>query len=149
MVIDKVRVCAEAGAMMSGATVDVTVGTICPEVNTNRALAEAFGRNATALGHDVLPIDMSVGGGSTDMGAVSQVVPAIHPHFKVTNSDAELHTREFEAAAGSDEAQEYMIQGAKALAMTAIDIWTDPDLLQRAKEEFRHGSDPQGLSRPA
>jgi amidohydrolase len=142
-VIAKVRACAEAGALMAGATVDVTVGTICPEMNTNRALAEAFGRNAASLGHDVLPIDMNVGGGSTDMGAVSQVVPAIHPHFKVTQSNAELHTREFEVAAGSDEAQEYMVQGAKALAMTAIDIWTDPELLRRAREEFQQSQQPQ------
>ncbi len=135
-VVEKVRVCAEAGAMMAGATVDIKVKPICPEMNTNRALAEAFGRNAAGFGHEPLPIDMNSGGGSTDMGAVSQVVPAIHPHFKVTSANAELHTREFQVAAGTEEAQGYMIQGAKVLAMTAIDIWTDPDLLRRAKEEF-------------
>ena len=122
--------------MMAGATVEVNVKTICPEMNTNRALAEAFGQNAIVLGHQPLPIDMNSGGGSTDMGAVSQVVPAIHPHFKVTSADAELHTKEFQVAAGTEEAQEAMIQGAKVLAMTAIDIWTDPDLLRRARTEF-------------
>ncbi len=122
--------------MMAGATVDVNVKTICPEVNTNRALAEAFGRNAMALGHQPLPIDMNSGGGSTDMGAVSQVVPAIHPHFKITSANAELHTQEFQVAAGTEEAQLAMLQGANVLAMTAIDIWTNPDLLRRAREEF-------------
>ena len=29
-----------------------------------------------------------------------------------------------------------MIQGAKVLAMTAIDIWAEPGLLERAREEF-------------
>lgn len=135
-VLEKVRACAEAGAMMAGATVEVEVKTICPEVNTNRVLAEAFGQNAVALGHQPLPIDMNSGGGSTDMGAVSQVVPAIHPHFKVTSANADLHSREFQVAAGTEEAQDAMIQGAKVLAMTAIDIFTDPDLLRRAKEEF-------------
>ncbi len=135
-VIAKVRACAEAGAMMAGATVDIKVKPICPEMNTNRALVEAFGRNAATLGHEMLPIDMNSGGGSTDMGAVSQVVPAIHPHFKVTSADAELHTPEFQVAAGSEEAQEAMIQGAKVLAMTAIDIWAEPGLLERAREEF-------------
>jgi amidohydrolase len=135
-VVAKVRACAEAGAMTAGATVDIQVGRICPEMNTNRAIAEAFGRNAVALGHEPLPIDMNSGGGSTDMGAVSQVVPAIHPHFKVTSANAELHSKDFEAAAGTEEAQDSMLQGAKVLAMTAIDIWTDPDLLRRAREEF-------------
>lgn len=135
-VIAKVRACAEAGAMMAGATVDIHIPQICPEMNFNRALSEAFGQNATALGHEVLPIDMHSGGGSTDMGAVSHVVPAIHPHFKVTSANIELHTPEFEVAAGAEEAQEAIPQGAKALAMTAIDIWTDEDLLRRAREEF-------------
>jgi len=136
MVIAKVRACAEAGAMMAGATVDIQVKPICPEMNTNRVLAEAFGRNAAILGHEMLPIDMNSGGGSTDMGAVSQVVPAIHPHFKVTSANAELHTPEFQVAAGTEEAQEAMLQGAKTLAMTAIDVWTEPGLLRRAWEEF-------------
>ena len=135
-VVAKVRTCAEAGAMMAGATVDIRVKPICPEMNINRTIVEAFGRNAAALGHEVLPIDMNSGGGSTDMGAVSQVVPAIHPHFKVTSADAELHSKEFEAAAGTEEAQDAMLQGAKTLAMTAIDVWTDPDLLRQAREEF-------------
>lgn len=121
---------------MAGASVDIEVKTICPEMNTNLALVEAFGHNAIALGHEPLPIDMNSGGGSTDMGAVSQVVPAIHPHFKVTSANAELHSKDFEVAAGTEEAQDYMLQGAKVLAMTAIDIWTETDLLSRAREEF-------------
>jgi len=32
-----------------------------------------------------------------------------------------------------------MIQAAQALAMTAVDVALDPDLLQRAKEEFASG----------
>jgi metal-dependent amidase/aminoacylase/carboxypeptidase family protein len=135
-VIAKVRACAEAGAMMTGATVEIKTNPICDDVNTNLTIAEAFGRNAEALGHEVLPLDMNAGGGSTDMGPVSHVVPAIHPHFKITSAPVELHTTEFQVVSGSEEAQEYMLQGAKVLAMTAIDIWTDPDLLRRAREEF-------------
>ncbi len=141
-VIAKVRACAEAGAMMAGATVDVEIKPICPEMKTNRAIAEVFGRNAAAFGHEVLPIDMNSGGGSTDMGAVSQVVPAIHPHFKVTSANAELHSREFVPVSGSEEAQDAMIQGAKVLAMTAIDLWTEPDLLRRAWEELKQPVEP-------
>jgi amidohydrolase len=135
-VIAGVRACAEAGAMMAGARVDIHMKPICPEVNNNHVIAEAFGRNAAALGHEVLPADMNRGGGSTDMGAVSQVVPAIHPIFKTTSASADLHSRDFQVASASEEAQEAMIQGAKALAMTAIDLWMEPDLLRRAREEF-------------
>lgn len=137
MVIPKVRACAEGAAMMAGATVEIDVSPICPDMRFNHPLSEAFGRNATSLGHDVLPMDFSIGGGSTDMGAVSQVVPAIHPFLKVGDSSLNLHTREFQVVAGTPEAQEAMLQGAKILAMTAIDVWTDPDLLKQAWDEFR------------
>ena len=53
-VIDKVRACAEAGAMMAGCTVEISTEAICAEMNFNRAL-DAFGRNASSLGHEVLP----------------------------------------------------------------------------------------------
>lgn len=135
-IIAKVRACAEAGAMMAGASVEISVMPICAEMNFNRALSDAFGRNATALVHQVLPIDTVVGGGSTDMGNVSQVVPSIHPFIKIGDSGLTPHTREFLEAAGTDHAQRAMLDAAKILAMTAIDLWTDADLLRRVWEEF-------------
>jgi amidohydrolase len=135
-VIAKVRACAEAGAMMAGCTVEVSTEPVCAEMNFNRALSEAFGRNAEALGHRVLPLDLGVGGGSTDMGNVSQVVPAIHPFLKIGDSKLTPHTREFLEAAQSEEAHRYLLDGAKILAMTAIDVWADRDLAHQAREEF-------------
>ena len=125
--------------MMAGATVEISMLPICTEMNFNRTLSEAFGRNAASLGHKVLPIDTLFGGGSTDMGNVSQVVPAIHPFVKIGDSTLTPHTREFLEAAGTQRAQEGMLDGAKMLAMTAIDLWTDPDLLCQAQEEFKSG----------
>jgi amidohydrolase len=135
--IPKVRACAEAGAMMAGCTVEVSMEPICAEMNFNRALSEAFGRNAASLGHQVLPLDLLHGGGSTDMGNVSQVAPSIHPFLKIGDPKLSPHTREFLEAAGTEEAHGYLIDGAKMLAMTAVDVWTDPDLVRRAGEEFR------------
>ncbi|MGI5836071.1 MAG: M20 family metallopeptidase [Chloroflexota bacterium] len=135
-VIDKVRACAEAGAMMAGCTVEISTEAICAEMNFNRALSDAFGRNASSLGHEVLPLDMNVGGGSTDMGSVSQVVPSIHPFLKIGDSSLTPHTREFLLAAQTEAAHQYTLDGAKMLAMTAIDVWSDPELLRQAKKEF-------------
>lgn len=137
-VIAKVKACAEAGATMSGCTVEVTMEPVCAEMNFNRALSEAFGQNAEILGHKVLPLTLTVGGGSTDMGNVSQVVPAIHPFLKIGDSSLTPHTREFLEAARTEEAQRYLLDGAKMLAMTAIDVWTNRDLLRRVREEFEH-----------
>lgn len=136
-VISKVKACAEAGAMMAGASVEIYVMPICADMNFNRTLSEVFGRNASALGHHVLPIDTLVGGGSTDMGNVSQVVPSIHPFIKVGDSSLNPHTREFLQAANTERAQHAMLDAAKMLAMTAIDLWADPNLLNLVWEEFR------------
>ena len=121
---------------MAGATVETSIHPICAEMNFNRTLSEAFAQNAKALGHNVLPWETSLGGGSTDMGNVSLVVPAIHPFVKIGDSGLTPHTREFLEAAGTEVAQQGMLDGAKMLAMTALDIWMDPDLLARAWEEF-------------
>ncbi len=140
--IAKVKTCAEAGAMMAGATVDITTTPVCAEMNFNRTLSEAFAKNGFVLGHTVLPLETTVGSGSTDMGNVSQVVPSIHPFVKIGDSSLTPHTREFLAAACTDGALQGMIDGAKMLAMTAIDVWTDPDLLRRAHEEFASPKQP-------
>jgi metal-dependent amidase/aminoacylase/carboxypeptidase family protein len=134
--IPKVRACAEAGAMMAGCTVDIDIAPICAEMNFNRTLSEAFRLNAEAVGHKVLPLETVIGGGSTDMGNVSQVVPSIHPFLKIGDSKLTPHTREFLEAAGSEDAHRYLLDGAKMLAMTAIDVWTNPELVTRAREEF-------------
>lgn len=142
--VPRVRACAEAGAIMAGARVEIDTLPICDEMNFNHTLSDAFGRNAQSLGQTVLPIDTAVGGGSTDMGNVSQVVPAIHPFVKIGDSALTPHTREFLEAAGTEEAHDYMLQGAKALAMTAIDAWTDRELLRRAREEFERSRRARG-----
>jgi len=46
-------------------------------------------------------------------------------------------SHEFAEAAISKRGQEVMLIAAKAMAMTAIDVATDPKLLQKIKEEFR------------
>jgi amidohydrolase len=138
-VVTKVKACAQAGAMMAGASVEIIVMPICAEMKFNRVLSDAFGQNAAALGHRVLPIDTVVGGGSTDMGNVSQVVPSIHPFIKIGDSTLTPHTREFLEAAGSARAQHAMLDAAKILALTAIDLWNDSALLRQAWDEFGGG----------
>ena len=76
------------------------------------------------------------------MGNVSQVVPAIHPFVKIGDPSLTPQTRECEATACTDSAHHGMLDGAKMLAMTAIDVWTDPDLLRRVHEEFARSKQP-------
>ena len=75
------------------------------------------------------------GGPSTDMGNVSHVVPSIHPMFAIP-TEAGNHTPGFTAAAATAEAHQAMRTAATALAMTALDLYLRPDLLEAARADF-------------
>jgi hypothetical protein len=66
---------------------------------------------------------------------VSWRVPAIQPMFKIVDHVAN-HTREFTEAAASARAYDAMLETAKAMAFTAIDLLAEPKLLDQAKREF-------------
>jgi len=54
-----------------------------------------------------------------------------------------IHTREFAEFAGSESGDRAVIDGAKAMAMTIVDLWTDPTLCERVNGEFARI--PQGV----
>jgi metal-dependent amidase/aminoacylase/carboxypeptidase family protein len=75
--------------------------------------------------------------GSSDIGNVSQVIPAIQPMMKIAPDGTPIHSRAFEAAAKSPLAREGMVAAAKAMAMTTLDLLADPSLVKRAQAEFK------------
>ncbi|MGM9534672.1 MAG: M20 family peptidase, partial [Intestinibacter sp.] len=74
--------------------------------------------------------------GSTDMGDVSHVIPAIHPMVKFVENGADAHTIEFKEASIKPFAYDMLINGAKAMAMTSLEILKNPDILIKIKEDF-------------
>lgn len=64
-------------------------------------------------------IDVNIGGGSTDMGDLSQIIPCIHPYIMGATGD--FHTKDYILV---DEEMVY-IKSAKALALTLIDLLYD------------------------
>ena len=76
-------------------------------------------------------------GGSTDMGNVSQVVPAIHPWVRLPGVTASLHSADYAAAAGTDEAYDVMTQSAIAMAWTVAVAAADPELVARLRARGR------------
>jgi amidohydrolase len=137
-VLDKFRRCAEGAALATGATLEFNV--IEPSrydnVVTNNVMAQIFTEKLEKLG---LQIDQPEGDdrmGSTDMGNVSQVLPAIHPYLSIGPAGISAHTIEFREAAGSDRGQEAMLNAARAMALTTLDLLVKPHLLAQAKQEF-------------
>jgi len=134
--LGKLRRCAEGAALATGASLDFSlVGHAYKAMNPNRALGKAFEANLESLGWSFAPpaADMM---GSTDMGDVTQAVPGIHPYIAIAESDVAAHTHEFAEAAASERGQKAMIDAAKAMAMTAVDVLTSPELTERIQREF-------------
>ena len=103
----------------------------------NGPLAEAYGQRWLDLGVRAMDLDGSKEGsfGSTDMGNVSHVVPSIHPMFHIPHESGN-HTAQFTAAASSAEGHGLTLTATKAMAHTALDWLTDPDLRDRALSDF-------------
>jgi hypothetical protein len=69
------------------------------------------------------------------LGNVSHVVPSIHPFLAIADGVAG-HTPEFMAASVSERGHLGMVNAAKSLAATALDLLCDAGLMARVKEEF-------------
>ena len=126
----KVLRCFEAGAVATGATLEI-VGGMAPyaEVRHDPDLVARYQANAEALGRTFgdLGLVRTRGSGSTDMGNVSHVVPIIHPFIRIETDGAVNHQPEFTAAAATASGDQAVIDGAIAMAWTAIDAATEPD----------------------
>jgi len=135
-VLQRVVQCAEAGGIATGAQFKYTTKPGYAEIIPNPTLARLFTENWRAIGvevHDPRPNERM---GSTDMGNVSQALPALHPYIAIAPDGTGGHTLEFLAAAISPAGHEALLNAAKALAMTTIDLLGSPELLQAVKQEF-------------
>lgn len=110
-----------AGALAMGAGVEIrTLPGYLPLAN-NRSMAEVFKRNCGEylFSPDAVR-DAGHGTGSTDMGDISYIMPALHP--SMAGGYGDVHSREWHIA----NPQEGYLAPAKALALTAIDmLWGD------------------------
>lgn len=138
---EKVLACFKAGAEATGARLEYHWGeeTRYRAMRSNRALAAAYRRNMEALGRQVQEYDSGRSMGSTDMGNVSVLVPAIHPTVGIAPPDVVIHTPQFRDVAASEAGHRGLLDSAKALAMTAADVLLDAKLRRRIEKEFRGG----------
>ncbi|MEG3587238.1 MAG: hypothetical protein VX353_08105 [Actinomycetota bacterium] len=74
--------------------------------------------------------------GSTDMGNVSYLVPSIHPMIAVAPYGTPIHTPEFATHARSESGDKAVIDGAKIMAMTIVDLWANKTTTDAAQTEF-------------
>lgn len=114
------------------------VGDPYADLVTNEHLAASYVANAAMLGRAVT--SPGTGGarvvGSTDMGNVSHLVPTIHPMVACAPRGTAIHTAEFAKHARSDAADRAVVDGAVAMAFTAIDFWVSERLREAVRTDF-------------
>ncbi|GAC1495952.1 MAG: M20 family metallopeptidase [Candidatus Limnocylindrales bacterium] len=130
--------CAEGAATATGTRLKVTVHENSGYENMmfSTPLAMRWADHLRALGQTVQPITEDERMGSTDMGNVSQILPAIHPYIGIAPEGTPGHSTAFRDAAVAPRAHENALDAAKAMALLTIDLLTDPSLLAAARAEF-------------
>ncbi|MBL6615930.1 MAG: amidohydrolase [Reyranella sp.] len=140
-VIPRIDACLTGAAEMTGARLERTWrDTPGRELLSNARLAASFDANLRALGRATRPRDELSGAWSGDTGNVSWFVPTIQPQMAMTARDVPPHSHEFHAASIGLAAEACILDSAKAMAMTAIDLLADPALLDAVRREFAEAS---------
>jgi amidohydrolase len=137
---EKVLNCFVGAAAATGARLEYQWGkALYAPLRNNLTLAELFRQNMKPLGRE-MPLAGGSRVGSTDMGNVSQIVPGIHPTIAVAPEEVVIHSPEFAKVAASEAGIKGMLDAAKALAMTVVDLIASPEIVTKVKEEFYQAS---------
>jgi metal-dependent amidase/aminoacylase/carboxypeptidase family protein len=118
----RVRACAQGAAESTGTRLEVLEEAGgSPPMKANLPLAGVYRRELEELGLEETPHAPTDSIGSSDITHVSRVVPTIHPNFPI-GEDLELHTRDFAEATLSEAGQAGLLEAARALALTVLDL---------------------------
>ncbi len=112
------------------------------EVAFAKKIQESTGKPQVGLHTKVEPLeatDPNAGGGSTDVGDVSWVVPTIRLSVATAPIGTPWHSWAVVACGGMSIGHKGMLHASKTLAMTMVDLYEDPKKLEAVKTEFKEG----------
>jgi len=142
--LPRVRAVFDGAARATGCTVELRQPEEAySDMRNNAAILAVYRANAAALGIQLDELEPWAEAGSTDMGNVSHVVPAIHPTVAIADG-IPWHSRGFAEAADQPRAYAAMALAGKVLALTAIDLLSQPEVLARSKAELSGGAEGTG-----
>lgn len=84
----------------------------------------------------VKPLHAEKNQGSTDVGDVSYVVPTVGLETATWVPGTSAHSWQAVACGGKDMGMRGVVVASKTMAFTAIDLFLNPALIKKAKEEF-------------
>jgi amidohydrolase len=128
----RVRACLEGAASSTGTSVEIeVVGHTFEPIKPNAGLIAAFEQACEFIGRPFTPDPRGPEvGGSTDFGNVSQLVPGLHADMAVHSWPAVNHQHDFAAHCVTPAGDRTMLDGAKAMALTALAYAADPNIVK-------------------
>ena len=142
----RVLACFEGSAMACGCTYSVEWDNVSyANMIDNGPMVASYVANAATVGRTVQD-PRAVGKhivGSTDMGNISYLVPSIHPMIQVAPLGVPIHTVDFATWAASPDGDRAVLDGAKVMAMTIVDLWCQSGLMDSVRADFARR--PQGV----
>lgn len=117
-----------------------SIGLDYEDIRNNEKIEALLASNFRQLGEVVRPRERELGIGCTDMGNVTHEIPALQSYVQVVK-DTRGHTKEFLEAAGDERGRKAILTGAKAMAMTAVDLLASAENMAEVKAAFRRMKD--------
>ncbi len=137
---ERVVACARSAAEATGTRLETREESACsPPMRPNLPLADVYRRQLERLGLPETDHAPQEAIGSSDITHVSRVVATIHPNFPI-GSKLELHTRAFAEATRSPQAEEGLLEAARALSLCVHELARDPE----ARAEVAAAAAPAG-----
>jgi amidohydrolase len=136
----KVENCARGAALQTGATLEIKQELPLENMLECPLLARLAKVNMEALGLQVEDYTGVVVPASSDLGDVSQVVPTHEASLQIVTADVGYHTEAFREAAASPEGDAAVLNGAKMLAMTALDLLISEENVVEVRRAFEIAS---------
>ncbi|TAH14432.1 MAG: amidohydrolase [Sphingobacteriia bacterium] len=110
------------------------------ELEFGKKIQSSFTFKAPAIEEaaSIVPLQgfIDASGGSTDVGDVSYAVPTVGLDAATWVPGTPAHSWQAVACGGTEIGTKGMMVAAKTMALTAIDLFTNPALIAKSKEEF-------------
>jgi amidohydrolase len=139
---EKLRKIAEGAALMTETTVEITrVSPTYFDERPSYVLGRRYTEHMREMGMEITPEELERGPYSTDFGNVSYRMPAATGSFAISHTPIRGHSSEVVEAACSEYGYQQMLRVSKAMALTALDLFTEPAFLAEAQDEHTHWSE--------
>ncbi len=109
------------------------------EIEFGKKLQSTFTYKVPAINSaaNIIPLkNIDAGGGSTDVGDVSYAVPTVGLEAATWIPGTPAHSWQAVACGGTEIGTKGMMVAAKTMVLMAIDLFSDPSLINKAKQEF-------------